>query len=57
MSKKRAIRGKTKQETIRQIVQNQPKVSAGQTKENDLFSDTKNSEPLYIRAFRRLGNK
>lgn len=44
MSKKRAIRGKTKQETIRQIVQNQPKVSAGQTKENDLFSDTKSNK-------------
>ncbi len=23
----------------------------------DLLYDTKNSEPLYIRAFRRLGNK
>jgi len=22
-----------------------------------LLADTKNSEPLYIRAFRRLGNK
>ncbi len=49
MSKKRAIRGKTKQETIRQIVQNQPKVSAGQTKENDLFSNTKIRVPFTIR--------